>query len=463
MKSNPFLLALISLMGICCHASAQNLEWYQYPQEQEVRDNLKEWQDLKFGMFIHWGTYTQIPTVESWSICPEQVSWQMNARPAGSNYFEYLKMYENLPKTFNPVDFNPDKWADAAKDAGLKYVVFTTKHHDGFCMYDTQQTDYKITSEDCPFHTNPKANIAAAVFDAFRSKGLKAGAYLSVADWHNDDYWWRFLSPKDRYLNYNPEKYPEKYENFVKFLDAQVDELTSGKYGDITLLWLDLCEISETYKIDYPWERIAATARKNQPGVITVARGTHGIYENYHTAEQKLPKNVILTPWEACMTMSQGWVFRKNPVFKSTANLLELLVTIVSRGGNFLLGIGPGPQGDFEDEIYARLSEIGDWMDVNSEGIYDTHAIEPYENGNLHYTAKDGFIYAFYIPSEESQTIPSEITLEGIKGVKGATMLGSKTSLKAKSKGDSTVVSIPERLRKNLPCNHIWCLKLKVS
>jgi len=161
---------------------------YQYPKQSEVRETLDNWQDLKFGLFMHWGTYSQWGIVESWSLCSEDRTFTF-VRPEGMSYFDYVKEYEKLQTTFNPVNFNSQKWAKAAKYAGMKYVVFTTKHHDGFNMFDTKQTDYKITSEKCPFSSNSKANIAKEVFDAFRAEDFMAGAYYSISDWHNNDFW----------------------------------------------------------------------------------------------------------------------------------------------------------------------------------------------------------------------------------------------------------------------------------
>ena len=176
---------------------------YIYPEESIVRENIEKWQDMKFGMFIHWGTYSQWGIVESWSICPEAYKFCM-VRPEGMNYFDYVRKYEDLKKTFNPVKKKKKKWAGAAEYAGMKYVVFTTKHHDGFNMYDTQYSDYKITDVECPFHTDANADIAKRIFDAFRGKGMMAGAYYSIADWNNNDYWWDYFPPKDRNINYPP-------------------------------------------------------------------------------------------------------------------------------------------------------------------------------------------------------------------------------------------------------------------
>lgn len=212
---------------------------YVWPQDKIVLQKLDEWQDLKFGLLMHWGTYSQWGIVESWSICPEDYGWC--ERTKGSNpedYFTYKKEYENLKLSFNPTGFDPDKWAVAAREAGMKYVVFTTKHHDGFCMFDSKYTDYKITSEETPFSKNPRANITKEIFDAFRSEGLWAGAYFSKPDWHNEHYWDPKFPPLDRNVNYDPELYPEKWEKFVEYTHNQIMELMTD-YGKIDILWLD--------------------------------------------------------------------------------------------------------------------------------------------------------------------------------------------------------------------------------
>lgn len=132
-------------------------------------EKLEQWQDLKFGLLMHWGTYSQWGIVESWSICSEDEPW---CKRSISDYTEYKREYQNLQTTFNPILFDPAKWAKAANAAGMKYVIFTTKHHDGFCMFDSQLTDYKITGNKTPFHTNPKANITKEIFNAFRAEGF---------------------------------------------------------------------------------------------------------------------------------------------------------------------------------------------------------------------------------------------------------------------------------------------------
>ena len=459
-KAIVLLAALLLLPGL---AHAQNNP-YVSPAESEVRQSISEWQDLKFGMFIHWGTYSQLGCVESWSLIPGDIDWQMRSRrERGMNYFEYLQFYENMKTTFNPLDFAPEKWAAAAKYAGMKYVVFTTKHHDGFCMFDTAQTDYKITSEQCPFHTSPRANITKEIFDAFRAEGLMTGAYFSVPDWHNDDYWWRMFPPKNTSVNYDTERHPEKWAAYQDFFNAQIDEITGGSYGDVPLLWLDLADAPAKEGAQMDWQRAARTLRKNCPRAIMVARGLGNEYENYRTPEQEMPSEALPYPWESCYTMTYSWSYRPGLVYKSTQTILDMLVKIVTRGGNFLLNVGPKPDGTLEDVAYERLKEIGDWMQVNSEGIYGTCAVEPYQCSEVYFSRKVDTIYAFVLAPEGENEIPEQICVGPFVPKGKVTMLGSSRSLKFNQTAQGTVVTIPEQLRRNLPCNWVWCLKFEVD
>src|SRR5262249_50012092 len=169
-----------------------------------VRQKVEAWQDLKLGLLMHWGTYSQWGIVESWSLCAEDEPW---CKRSMDDYTAYKAAYEKLQTTFDPVKFDPERWAKAAKDAGMRYVVFTTKHHDGFNMFDTQQSDYKITSARTPFSTHPKADVTRAIFEAFRAQGFWVGAYFSKPDWHSPDYWWPYFATPDRNPNYDVRKY----------------------------------------------------------------------------------------------------------------------------------------------------------------------------------------------------------------------------------------------------------------
>lgn len=247
MKKHTFLLAflLLTTTSDAQHHARQ----YVPPTDSLVLKNLHEWQGLKFGLLMHWGTYSEWGIVESWSLCPEDEGWCERRGPASGNWFEYKKAYENLQTSFNPVKFNPERWSDAARAAGMRYVVFTTKHHDGFCMFDSKQTDYKITDPKCPFSSNPRADVTREIFQTFRNDGFKVGAYFSKPDWHTEYFWWPYFPPKDRNINYSLLKYPERYQQFRDFTYRQLEELCTG-YGKLDLLWLDGAWVRPAATID---------------------------------------------------------------------------------------------------------------------------------------------------------------------------------------------------------------------
>lgn len=358
---------------------------YVPPSDPLVSANLEQWKDLKFGLLMHWGAYSQWGVVESWSICPEDEDWCRRKPEHGATYNEYVKNYEALQTTFDPVKFDPDHWARAAKDAGMKYVVFTTKHHDGFCMFDTKLTDYKVTSPSCPFHDDPRADIAKHVFDAFRTEGLWTGAYFSKPDWHCPYYWWPYFPPKDRNVNYLPTRYPERWQQFKDFTSGQIEELMT-RYGKMDILWLDGGQVRPLSTVDtsVSWQKailidqdidmasIAAMARKHQPGLLVVDRTVGGEYENYVTPEGHVPDADLGVPWETCMPMGTSWSWVPNEQYKSTDEIIRTLVSVVSRGGSLLLNVAPGPDGQLDSTAYVRLKEVGEWMKVNGEAVYGT-------------------------------------------------------------------------------------------
>ena len=210
MKGKFFCTLFVSIFVMGFYLKAQqNIHSqstiYEWPADPLVRTKLDKWQDQKFGMIIHWGLYAVPGIIESWSICSED--WI--ERDSASSYPEYKKWYWGLQKDFNPVNFDPDQWAKAASDAGMKYVVFTTKHHDSFNMFDTKQTDFKISNG--PFGKDPRADVAKYVFDAFRKKGFMIGAYFSKPDWHSENYWWPKYATPDRNNNYDIRRYPWRW------------------------------------------------------------------------------------------------------------------------------------------------------------------------------------------------------------------------------------------------------------
>ena len=382
------ILLFFCSMSSAVLAQDHHLQKYYPPTDTLVQQKLAAWGDMKFGLLMHWGPYSQWGIVESWSICPEDEGWCERRGPYAQNYFEYKKAYEGLQYTFNPVNFNPEKWASAARAAGMKYMVFTTKHHDGFAMFDTKYSDYKITSPNTPFHTNPRANIAKEVFDAFRKEGLWVGAYFSKPDWHSPYYWDPYFPPMDRNPNYDLERYPEKWDKFRKYTTGQIEELVRD-YGKLDLLWLDGGQVQpaspgsglwkgKVINQDIKMDDIAKMARSYQPGLIVVDRAVEGPNQNYLTPEQQIPTKPLSYPWETCMTMGGSWSYVKNEQYKPIDEIIRNLCLIVSRGGNYLLNIAPSETGEWDSAAYVRLEEIGAWMRVNGEAIYGTEPIAPY-------------------------------------------------------------------------------------
>ncbi len=431
---------------------------------------LDAWQDWKFGFMMHWGAYSQWGVVESWSICSED--WCK--RPPGTNYVDYKRKYEALPKTFNPIGFDPDVWANVAKNAGMKYVVFTTKHHDGFSMFDTKLTDYRITAPDVSFHTNPRANVANEVFAAFRKQSFGIGAYFSKPDWHHQDYWSPEWATPNRDVNYDTREYPERWKKFVAFVHGQVDELTS-EYGSVDILWLDGGWVNPTAHPnaivggqDVPWPQdidmpgLAALARKNQPGLIVVDRAVGGPYENYRTPEQQIPDRPLPYPWETCMTLGNSWSYAPEDHYKSARQVVHMLVDIVAKGGNYLLNVGPDPTGELPTAAVARLAEIGAWMQNNGEAIYATRPVAPYRDGKLCFTrGKDSAVYAIYL-LDEGEAVPGTIALKNIVPAPGATvrLLGYDTEFKWQRDGVGARITVPEAVGRQAANSYAVSLRI---
>ena len=469
-----FLVLIFSVLKV----SGQHYEQSYTPDpDPNIRQRIDQWQDIKFGLLMHWGPYSQWGIVESWSICPEDEGWCVPDTVI--DYFNYKRRYENLGKTFNPVKFDPEKWAKAAKEAGMKYVVFTTKHHDGFCMFDSKYTDYKITGKDCPFNTNPKADVTKAIFNAFRNEGLWVGAYFSKPDWHSSDFWWPQFPPFDRNINYDPAKYPERWQSFVNFTHNQVMELCTN-YGKIDLLWFDggwvqkIAPVGEPprvpgfrvkkpYNQDIKMDELVTKIRSKQPLAIVVDRAVEGKNQNYLTPENTVPDKLLPYPWESCIILGGGWSFSYNAKMRPSREMIHMLADIVAKGGNLLLNIGPGPDGTWYDSAYDRLKNIGDWLKINGEAIYSTRPIAPYTDGKLRFTrTKDGSAYIIYLLSE-NEKLPSEISVKGFIPEKGAkiTLLGKKgSSAKWKADGAGFKISVTDALSKTLPSEYAVVFKV---
>ncbi len=470
-----FWMVIMTAMIIQAQEHPYQKTKYDYPEDQFVREKLEEWQDLKFGFMMHWGLYAQLGIVESWGLCSEDQSFQDRG---GMPYTEYKEMYFNLIKKFNPQKFDPTTWAKAAKEAGMKYLVFTTKHHDGFSMFDTKQTDFKITGKESPFHNHPKANVTKEIFNAFRHEGFMIGAYFSKPDWHHPAYWTPLLATPTRCNNYDVRKYPERWQEFKDFTYNQIEELMT-EYGSVDILWLDggwvrpdstINEEVISWGYDIPeWEqdidmpRITKMACGHQPGLLVVDRTVHGPYENYRTPEQRVPEELLPFPWETNMTMTQAWGHSYKPNYKSTRKLVHTLVDVVAKGGNYLLNVGPTPEGTFEEEAYKRLKEIGEWMKVNSEAIYDSRPIAPYKAGQICFTqnknTKD--IYAIYLADGNEDKPPKIIDINEIAINKGSVIkLLGHGIVDWEFTKNGILINLPDNVIKNPPCKDAWTFKL---
>lgn len=323
-----------------------------------LEDRLAWFRSLQFGIILHWGPYSQWDCCESWPLVPED-AWSRREElkcwtDRGMDLARFQTDYWNLPRTFNPIGFDPKAWVDSFVAAGAKYVCFTTKHHDGFCMWDTATTDYKITGDICPFHTDPRADVTRQVFDACREAGLAVSVYFSKPDWHSPYYW--AADPKPTSRRANTVDKPEVWEKFVQFTHAQIRELMTN-YGPVDILWLDGGWVRG--KEDIRMAEMVGMARELQPGLIVVNRSVGDEFEDFVTPERELPDEALPGTWEACLPLCPDWKYVAGQNGKSAAEVFAEIRFANQRGGNFLLGIGPKPDGTLRDEDVATLRELG--------------------------------------------------------------------------------------------------------
>lgn len=326
-----------------------NKEWPHGDTSWFVKD--------RFGMFIHWGLYA-LPARHEWIRNYEKIS-----TPDYQKYFEL----------FDPDLFEPSKWAKAAKAAGMKYFVITTKHHEGFCLWDSKYTDYKATNTPCA------KDLLREVVEAFRAEGLKVGFYYSLIDWHHPDFTVDRIHP-DREREEERAKNKERdMTKYAEYMRNQVRELLT-EFGKIDILWFDFSYAGEDGKDHNDWEseKMLKMIRELQPHIIINNRLNLPGAEDIQTPEQYIPneglKDADGNPvvWEGCQTFSGSWGYhRDESTWKSEPMLIRMLVEHVSKGGNLLLNVGPTARGEFDSRALEALSDMGAWMQKHARSIYN--------------------------------------------------------------------------------------------
>ena len=409
---------------------------YVWPSDSAVLEKLDSWQDKKFGVLLHWGLYSVPGIVESWSICSED--WI--TRPI-DNYEEYKQWYWGLANEFSPEQFNPVEWARIMQDAGMKYMIFTTKHHDGFCMFDSRYTDFSIAKG--PFSQNPLRNVAKHVFEAFRDRDFMIGAYFSKPDWHCEWFWNPYYATPNRGINYRKNLHPDWWNNYVTYTSAQLKEITSD-YGNIDILWLDGGWITGD---EVGLNELLPEARRRNPGMISVDRVIKGPNENYQTPERGIPDKQLDHPWESCIPLGDNWGWVPGDPLKSSETVVSMLCEIVAKGGCFVLGVGPTPKGTIENEVKQILGEVGDWLEKNGKAIYNTRTTPLYNDGKVWFTAdKDGeTLYAVYT-LKDGETLPDKVEWKGNLPIGNIYALDGNRKLKYTVKDDVVTVKLPGNL-----------------
>ncbi|WP_265443289.1 alpha-L-fucosidase [Flexivirga meconopsidis] len=341
---------------------------YVWPADEAVRQRLSRWQGLKFGIIVHWGLYAALGEDGSWTLCRsrDEGCMQIPAEFDGDDD-AWQEHYVSSRKSFTGSAFDASEWMDAIDGAGARYVVLTTKHHDGFSMFDTALSDYKSTAADVPFGRDFVAELTSQA----AARGLRTGLYFSKADWHHPGYWAPDRAPVDRFHNHDD---PRLWSQFVDFTHGQLRELLTG-YGEVDVLWLDAGWVKAPRE-DVKINELATLARQLRPGILVVDREVHTSVEDYRTPEQRIPDGRLDHPWESCITLTDHWCTVPDPgPRKSVREVAQLLVTIVARGGNLLLGVGPDGEGRMPDDIAESLRAIGEFVTSIGPAIFDTRPV----------------------------------------------------------------------------------------
>ncbi len=422
---------------------------------------IEAFKDRKFGIRIHWGLYCMISSDASWAL-------------AGANK-QFWDTYNVFYQFFNPTSFDADAWMDLFQQAGIRYFTFTTKHHDGFSMWPTRTTQesVRLTSKgfshggvenlekvvqsysiaDGPY----KKDIVRAIVEAGRRKDMGIGLYYSHVDWHDPAFAWdpfnQFYNP-----NFTRESDPARWQTFIANEREQVRELMS-EYGRVDYLDFD---IGWPQAAAQDIAEITMMVRKLQPNVIIRDRGI-GAYGDYHTPEREIPGGPSQGFWKVIYPCGTAFSYRPNDEYKPAEWIVQSLIEVTAKGGNFEVGFGPMPSGEWSPETVERLKYAGAWLRVNGEAIYNTRPRKVYREGdNVWFTSsKDGrYVYAIRIgwPGETFAT-------QSVRAVKGSSisMLGVDQPLDWRQDGDSLRVSIPAAIAEHKPCAQAYVFKIEAE
>lgn len=405
--------------------------------EDERNERMRWWRESRFGMFIHWGLYA-IPAGE-WNgkNVPGAGEWIINSAQIKS------ADYQPLIKQFNPVKFDAKRWVEIAKNAGMRYIVITSKHHEGFGLWDSALTDWDIAST--PF----KRDVLKELADACQAEGIRLCFYHSIMDWTHPDYLPR--------RSWDPR--PEVKANFGRyreFMKGQLKELLSGTYGDIGVLWFDgEWESTWTHEFGVELDDYVRSLKRDIIINNRVDVGRDGMVGfskepkfrgDFGTPEQQIPATGAPgMDWETCMTMNDTWGFHKNDHnWKSNETLIRMVSDIASKGGNFLLNVGPTAEGEIPPESVERLAAIGAWMKTNGEAIYATEA-SPFASLSWgRATAKRVaggtriFLHVWEWPKDGKLVVPGLLNT-----VKSAQVLGASQPATFESHGGNVVINVP--------------------
>ena len=396
------------------------------------------WREARFGMFIHWGVYS-VPAGrwDGTNVTRHGAEWIMNGSAGRISMADYQK----LPAKFDPEKFNADEWVKIAKDAGMKYIVITAKHHDGFAMFHSQASAFNIY-DATPFHRDPLKELS----EACAKEGIKLGFYYSQAqDWNH---------PGGAASGGHWD--PAQDGDMDKFIDdvdvPQIKELFTN-YGKVAVIWWDtpIAMTPERAQKLLPLLKL-------QPDIISNNRlDSKKITGDYGTPENKIPTNSLPGDWETCMTMNHTWGFRSyDHDWKSTEILVRNLVDIASKGGNFLLNVGPTSEGLIPPESVQRLKEVGDWMKVNGDAIYGTTKsplpMQPW--GRITRKGSTLYLHVFDWPTD------GKLSVTGLKSKIGsATLLATGDKLTADQSAAGTVIAVPTAAPDKISSTIVLALK----